>query len=123
MLKSLVTTIALCAMGAAHAECFRDGSAVTLQGTASAQTLTLANGSVKTVSVLNLTAPICATENVDPKDLNQNSQISRIQVIGVPPPLGVLIELTGSLSTGNFTQYDAVSTAITVAKGRRIRSD
>lgn len=123
MLKSLVTTVALCAMGAAHAECFRDDSVVTLQGTASAQTLTLANGSAKTVSVLDLATPICAIENVDPTHLNQNTQISRIQVIGVPPPLGVPIELTGRLSTGNFTQYDAVPTAITVAKGRRVTSN
>jgi hypothetical protein len=96
--------------------CYRDGDVITVQGVATAQALELANGLVRSVWLLATDKPICVVE----ADTLQQIRVSRLQIIGQPPPSGVAIELTGKLSTGNITQYYAVSTAIDVISGRRI---
>ena len=104
--------------------CLSDGDIVTLQGTATAKTLTATDGSANTVWIFNTSTPICVVEGanklgVGTAGLTQKN-ISEIQIIGVAPPPDTAIELKGTLSTGNVTQYYYVSTAIKVISGKRI---
>ncbi len=103
-----------------RAGCHRDGDVVTIQGVATAQSLELANGSVKGVWLFVTDRPFCVIESPDGVDAPREISIPRLQIIGQPPPPGATIELTGRLSTGNISQYYAVSTAISVISGRRI---
>lgn len=105
---------------AAAIGCQKDGDLITIQGVAAAQSLELANGSTKSVWILATDRPICIVESENGIDAPKEHRVSRLQVVGKPPPTGVSIELKGKLSTGNITQYYAESTAIVVMSGRRI---
>jgi hypothetical protein len=105
---------------AASIDCHNDGDRITVQGVATAQSLELANGSTKSVWILATDSPICVVESEDGIAVPQERNVSRLQVVGKPPPTGVAIELKGKLSTGNITQYYAESTAIVATSGRRI---
>jgi hypothetical protein len=104
------------------AGCYRDGEIITIQGVATAQSLELANGSMQKVWLLVTDRPVCIVESITGTDTSQRISVSRLQIIGQPPPAGVAIELTGKLSTGNITQWYAESTAIVVNTGRRIEA-
>ncbi len=95
--------------------CYGDGDTIIMQGTASPRSFTLADGSITVAWVLTTTIPVCISSPGA-----QDSQVSRFQVIGSKPPEGEIIELTGKLSTGNFTQNYTESNAIKVISGRRI---
>jgi hypothetical protein len=118
----LLTLAALSAQAGPYqaAECHRDGDVITIQGTATAQSLELANGSVRNVWLLVTDKPICIVASEDGVEKPHEISVSRVQIIGEPPPLAVSIELTGKLSTGNITQYYAAPTAIQVQSDRRI---
>jgi hypothetical protein len=75
---------------------------------------------VKDVWLLVTDRPFCVIESPDGVDAPREISVPRLQIIGQPPPPGATIELTGRLSTGNISQYYAVSTAISVISGRRI---
>lgn len=77
---------------------------------------------MKSVWLLGTDRPICVVESEDGIAAPQERNVSRLQIVGKPPPTGVAIELTGKLSTGNITQYYAESTAIVVTSGRRIET-
>ena len=102
------------------AGCHKDGDLITIQGVTTAQSLELANGSVKDVWLLVTDGPFCVVESPNGVEAPREISVSRLQIIGQPPPPGATIELTGKLSTGNISQYYAVSTAISVISGRRI---
>jgi uncharacterized protein YecT (DUF1311 family) len=100
--------------------CYRDGEIVTVQGITTAQPLQLANGSVKSIWLLVTDRPICVMEAPNGIEAPHETSVSRLQIIGQPPPSNAAVELTGKLSTGNISQYYAESTAINVISGRRI---
>ncbi len=113
--KSLASNEAPSAPGV---KCYSNGDTITLQGIARPQPLELADNSIRTVWVLTVDNPICVLD-VDANG-GQDSHVTLVQIIGSPPPTGTEIELAGTLSTGNITQYYAVPTAISVIRGRRI---
>jgi hypothetical protein len=114
------TTVLAQTKSATSVGCQKDGDLITIQGIATAQSLELANGSTKSVWLLATDRPICVVESEDGIADPQERNVSRLQVVGKPPPTGVAIELKGKLSTGNITQYYAESTAIVVTGWRRI---
>lgn len=124
-MKSMITANALFLMSGLvmAAGCYNEGDSIVLKGTASIQPLELANGKTNTVWVLTPTSPICVTELASDSGKPKQANVSRLQIIGTPPPANILIELSGTLSTGNFTQYYAEPTAIKVTSGRRIAAE
>lgn len=84
--------------------CFRNGDIVGVEGSASP-------GPVASQWVLNLPRPVCIAGRV----------VSDIRIIGVPPPLGVPLELTGKLLIGRDIRDARIFAALAVIRGRRIR--
>jgi len=103
----------------ANGRCYDNGDVITLRGTASPQSLTLANDAVSTVWVLTTDKPICIVRSSG-DSAPQTANVLRLQIIGSPPPVDVIIELKGKLSTGNDSQYYAEPDAIEVISGRRV---
>ncbi|MEP7101912.1 MAG: hypothetical protein ABI781_15485, partial [Burkholderiales bacterium] len=93
----------------------RDRSVVTLQGKVDQEQLGMADGSVRTVWILVTSTPTCVQDPGEPRTM-----VKRVQVFGDPPPTEVPIELTGRLSTGNFSQSYAAPNALWVTKGRKL---
>lgn len=122
MLKLLQERTAALAQtdSAAVSGCFKEGDVVTIQGTATAQSLELADGSLKNVWVLVANKPFCILDSVTAPSAPHAMSVSRFQIIGQPPPSDTPIELTGKLSTGNIAQYYLEPEAINVISGRRI---
>lgn len=122
MVSAIRERIALLAQTGATAAvgCHRDSDVITIQGVAAARSLELANGSVKDVWILVTDRPVCIMELPNGMDAPHEISVSRLQIIGQPPPSDTAIELTGKLSTGNITQWYAESNAINVISGRRI---
>jgi hypothetical protein len=102
------------------AKCYRDADVVTLRGIAYPQSLKMADGSVKVVWILTTKNPVCVVQSLPWDDAPRRANVTRVQVIGTPPPAGATLELRGKLSTGNVTQSYAEMTAIEVTSGRRI---
>jgi uncharacterized protein YecT (DUF1311 family) len=122
MVSTIQERIAILARNKSTAtvECHRNGDVITTQGIATAKSLELANGSVRNVWLFITDKPICIVESEDGITTPKETDVSRFQIIGQPPPSGVAIELIGKLSTGNISQYYAEPTAIEVVSGRRI---
>lgn len=82
------------------------------------QLVTKADGTTFKVWVLKPLRPLCIARSV-PRP--HSTRITSLQVDGrPPPPAGVLIELTGTLRTDNYTQYHVVPDLIEVARARRL---
>ena len=104
---------------AASGGCYNHGDVITVQGVATAQPLKLANGQVTQGWVLVTDRPICLMKSSEGNNASHEIGVSRLQIVGQPPPVGVLIELTGRLSAGNISR-DADLTALVVISGHRI---
>jgi hypothetical protein len=115
----LLAAASIAASSASASACHADGEEITVRGTAFPQPLQMADGSFQKVWVLELTAPFCVIGS-DENGLPVEEHVSRMQVVGTPPPNAVLIELKGKLSSDNVTQYYAEPTAIVVKSGRKI---
>ena len=63
---------------------------------------------------------MCIDQLVSEDVATKRVNISRLQVIGTPPPAEVEIELKGIIRTGNTSQYYAETTSLEVISGRRI---
>jgi hypothetical protein len=121
MKKLAVLLLATLGMGAANAaNCYRNGETVTLQGNAVRQYMKMGDDSTKGVWVLALDEPVCVIDKETSEDTQGRLMVSRVQLIGTPPPEEVSLELTGKLSTGNLSQYYIVPTALWVQKGRKV---
>jgi uncharacterized protein YecT (DUF1311 family) len=107
---------------ATNNNCLSNGDVITLQGTASPRTLTMSDGTINTVWIITTATPMCvvdADNKADPQYASQKN-INDFQIIGLAPPTDTTIELMGTLSTGNVTQYYYVPTAIKVISGRQV---
>jgi uncharacterized protein YecT (DUF1311 family) len=99
--------------------CYNDGDVITVQGAAAAQPLKLANGQVTQGWFLITDRPICLIKFTGGNNASHEISLSRLQIVGQPPPVGVSIELTGRISAGNISR-DTDSTALVVIRGHRI---
>jgi hypothetical protein len=88
------------------------GTTTVLRGTASRQS---ANGRF----VLKTEKPFCLTLN-PPLAPRQRAVISIVEIDGQPPPVGVLMELTGKLYPSPLTPDGGETPILKVASGRRI---
>lgn len=121
MKKLAVLLAAMFGMSAAQAAaCYKDGASVTLQGNAVRQYMKMGDDSTKGVWVLALDEPVCVIDKETSEDVQGRLMVSRVQLIGMPPPEGVSLLLTGKLSTGNLSQYYIVPTALWVKSGRKL---
>jgi uncharacterized protein len=106
-----------------QSECHTDTDIVVFQGTASAQRIAMADGSMTTAWFLTTATPACVWEG---PPFQRKVIVSRFQIIGSPPPAGVAIELAGTLS--NFGSFKVARyyvetgsiAAIKVISGHRI---
>ncbi|MEG3135512.1 hypothetical protein SC206_18300 [Rouxiella sp. T17] len=123
MKKSIISalTISLLSSFPALSDC-HDPGPIVLKGTASKEALIMADGKTSYVWIFTTPNPICIRE-LNGDDSKYNKEVSRFQILGSPPPVGIPLELTGSLSIENVTQYYAVPDAITVTKGKKLNSN
>lgn len=107
----------------AHAQtqtCLQDGAPLSIKGRASMELVTKADGTTFEVWVLKPTRPLCIARSMT---RSHRATVTRLQVDGrPPPPAGVLIELTGTLRTDNYTQYHVVPDLIEVVSARRLQT-
>ena len=116
-----IAALIICsALPALAAPCFENGEVITVRGTASEQNFASAAGGAQDLWILSIDQPICVTETLV-GEVSQHT-ISRLQIVGMPPPANLPIELKGKLSTGNDTEFYAEPTLLQVISGRRLAS-
>jgi predicted nucleic acid-binding Zn ribbon protein len=103
--------------------CYRNGDFVALRGTASSQELEMPNGSTRTAWILVTDESLCIVTSPSSEAGGHQVNVRRVQVIGVPPPTGIALELTGKLSTGHVGPNYAESTTLNVIRGRKLETD
>jgi hypothetical protein len=96
---------------AQSSRCFENGDVVAFDGMAS-------HGARPGEWALNLPRPICVARDVSASGTN----ITRIRIIGTPPPLGVPLELTGKLVLGHSAAESTMIVALVVSSGRKFRT-
>jgi hypothetical protein len=99
--------------------CYRNGDIVAIEGVASSATPRAA-GSREWV--LNLPNSICVFAKTAPPRSGFRGDTSRVRIIGVPPPLGVRLALTGKLLLGRSASASAIIVAIEVISGRKLKT-
>lgn len=117
---SIIVCFGFTSAAAYAAPCYNNGEHVTLQGKAHAHSLTLANGSVKVIWFLVISPPVCVKQYQTSGNIVQEVDVSRVRIIGLPPPSDVAIELKGTLITSNAASKYIEGVAIRVISGRRI---
>ncbi|HEX3431193.1 MAG TPA: hypothetical protein VHT03_09920 [Rhizomicrobium sp.] len=98
----LVTALASTAPARAE-RCFANGDVVGFDGIATP-------GPIAREWVLHLSQPACV----------ESREVSAIRIIGIPPPLGIPLELTGKLMLGRGKSQSAMFVALVVSHGRRL---
>ena len=106
-----------------NSKCLSDGQTVTLRGVASATKSETADEFQGEYFVLTVDAPQCMTINEIGSDGPREVRLSTFKVIGDPPPLGVPLELTGSLRLLDSVHFPSGEAEIRVVSGRRIPAD
>ena len=101
-------------------DCVKDGQKISISGVGITKKLEMADGSLRKVEILNLNNPICAIEEDAESGLPRRVRVTQVQIIGNHSTEGDNVVLTGIISTGNITQYYAVSTAIRVISGKKL---
>jgi len=110
------------AAGATSATCLSNSDEVVIRGMAQAERLKVNDGREITVWILTTENPICINEFADADSLKKApASVSRIQITGVAPPAGVLIDFKGILRTGNAASYYAVPNSIAVSSAAKVR--
>jgi predicted RNA-binding Zn-ribbon protein involved in translation (DUF1610 family) len=90
------------------------GAATVLRG--------MASRSLNGKFVLKTDKPFCLTLN-PPVAPRQRAVLSSVEIDGQPPPLDVLIELTGKLYASPLAQDGAETPVLEVTSGRRVRTE
>ena len=99
------------------APCLNNADDVVIRGVASKES----DGKENEVWVLTTETLICIHELLDAKPVKKSrTYVNRIQILGVPPPAGMLIDLKGKLITGNFTNDFAVPNSISVVSSTKV---
>jgi hypothetical protein len=118
--KTVAALMMILATDIALGECFHDGSLVTVTGIVSEQTRQTADGEKTSVPILVMENPLCVFTSDDDITSSKAISVTRIQVVGTPPPVGAMLELRGRLNAGSGRQDYAEPIAISVVSGRRI---
>lgn len=121
-MKKTILFLAMVAISSAAlaGKCIKDGDKVSLVGVVSTKPTEMADGSYRHIDVLALNKPICVLEEDAESGALRKSMTSEIQIIGKGAHFGDNVELTGTISTDNVSQYYAVPTAIKVASGKKL---
>jgi hypothetical protein len=126
ILKMIVSCALLLASNFALAggtpPCFINGQEITVKGIATQVPIPqrTADGNTGSVWVLNIDPPICVSEYFAGSTKMNSANIVQIQIIGSPPPPEQIVELTGKLSTENYSENFAIPDAIRVTTGKRL---
>lgn len=121
-MKKWLLPIALSlSIGSAWADpfCYPVTTNLTVFGTAVRQDVELSDGSTKAVWMLAMDPPLCVIDRRFSRDAQGRIAVSRIQLIGPPPPPNVPLAVTGVLSTKNAPEYFIMPTAMWVTPPRK----
>ena len=103
------------AVAATPAPCMNAAQEVVIRGIVSNEHVNASDGRDLKVWMITTENPVCINVVID-GDTAQISQtwVSRIQVLGPIPPVGVPVDLKGTLKTGNSTKYYAVPNTLMI---------
>ncbi|MPW23023.1 hypothetical protein GCT13_41170 [Paraburkholderia sp. CNPSo 3157] len=92
--------------------CFPVGTALTLRGTTAQEIAETGGGAQQTISVLLMEPPLCVIDPRFGQDAQRRIMITRVQLVGPPPPAPMQLTVTGTLMRRNTPQYYVVPTAV-----------
>jgi hypothetical protein len=113
-----ILAITLClSVNAAWADtaCFPVGATLTIYGDSVREGASLSDGSRSSTPSLSLNPPLCVIDKRASQDSYGRISVTRLQLIGPPPPPGVRLGVTGMLNSASKGSYYMAPTSVWVA--------
>jgi hypothetical protein len=120
-MKRIVALI-LCfgASGAwADAACFPVGATLTIYGESVRENVSLSDGTRSSRPGLSLNPPLCVIDKRASHDPQGRIGVTRLQLVGPPPPPGVRLGVTGMLNSASKGSYYVAPTSMWVVPPAR----
>jgi hypothetical protein len=101
-------------------ECYHDRDVVTLRGLAELETIADTGRPSVSSQVLVMTESVCMRQKLSWSSVEHAFDVSRVRIVGAPPPIGSPISLTGRLDLAKPVDASAVSASLVVLHGKRL---